>query len=301
MSKLKLRLVNMPGPKKKTLKNFGAFKFLHELFDRVELYAEDPDFILFSYWGDRANYLKYDCPKIFYSAEAFPDRDPQHFENCDFSFGPHYREESHYRLPNYLDWYGLESYYALKNRKPASKKGLTKRDFCAYLYSNPASNSAPIRTEIFEKLSNYRKIDSGGKHLNNMPCVPNNAQATLSFLNEHKFWIAFENKKAPGYTTEKIYNGFRARSLPIYWGNPRIDEDFNAKAFVNFFDFRNLEEVINRVKELDQDDERYMEKLNAPAFPNKKIPEHFKRENLKKIMRIVFMEKDFSRSDFVGS
>ena len=36
-----------------------------------------------------------------------------------------------------------------------------------------------------------------------------------------------------GYTTEKIFEPMIAQSIPIYWGNPRIGEDFNEKSFIN--------------------------------------------------------------------
>ena len=40
--------------------------------------------------------------------------------------------------------------------------------------------------------------------------------------------IAFENSSFPGYTTEKIFEPMLEGSIPIYWGNPRVDEDVYA-------------------------------------------------------------------------
>jgi alpha(1,3/1,4) fucosyltransferase len=69
-------------------------------------------------------------------------------------------------------WFPLiklyETAYAsfARPRLPAETIMAQKRDFCAYVMSN-TSNSAPERTEIFEKLSEYKTVHSGGRWRNN--------------------------------------------------------------------------------------------------------------------------------------
>ena len=62
-------------------------------------------------------------------------------------------------------------------------------------------------------------------------------QNKIGFQSRYKFSIAFKNFECPGYSTEKILDAFAARTIPIYWGNKRIVEDFNSEAFINAYDF----------------------------------------------------------------
>ena len=61
----------------------------------------------------------------------------------------------------------------------------------------------------------------------------------IDFIMDHKFTIAFENSSYPGYTTEKIFEPMLVNSIPLYWGNPLVDRDFNTKSFLNFHDYGN--------------------------------------------------------------
>lgn len=87
-----------------------------------------------------------------------------------------------------------------------------------------------------------------------------------AFESRHKFSICFENGAHSGYTTEKLVQAFEARTVPIYWGDPRVGEVFNKRAFIDASDFDSLDQVAQLVKELDNDDERYMAMLREPAL-----------------------------------
>src|SRR6185295_15504254 len=98
--------------------------------------------------------------------------------------------------------------------------------------------------------------------------VPLIAGAKTEFLKAYKFNIAFENASVPGYTTEKLVEPMAARCLPIYWGNPRIGEEFNSGSFLNYYDFPSEERLVEEIIALDQDDTRYLLKLQQPNFHN---------------------------------
>jgi alpha(1,3/1,4) fucosyltransferase len=91
-------------------------------------------------------------------------------------------------------------------------------------------------------------------------------QGKIDFIKNYKFTIAFENSRSEGYTTEKILHPFFANSIPIYWGNPVVTREFNPKAFINCNDYENFDQVIERIKELDNNDELYMEMLRQPPM-----------------------------------
>lgn len=91
-------------------------------------------------------------------------------------------------------------------------------------------------------------------------------QGKMDFISNYKFTIAFENNIFRGYTTEKLYQPFQVNSIPIYSGNPDVLEDYNPKAFINVADYKNFDEVIEKVIELDNNDELYMQMLREPVY-----------------------------------
>ena len=73
-------------------------------------------------------------------------------------------------------------------------------------------------------------------------------------------------------------------SIPLYWGNPRIDLEFNTKSFVNFYDFGSFDKMIEHIIELDKNNDKYLEVLRTPWFENNIIPENNKLENIKSFL-----------------
>ncbi len=55
-----------------------------------------------------------------------------------------------------------------------------------------------------------------------------------------------------------------ANALPIYCGNPEVHCDFNEKSFINCHRFEDLDAVVERVIEIDQDDELYLSYMSKP-------------------------------------
>jgi hypothetical protein len=69
-------------------------------------------------------------------------------------------------------------------------------------------------------------------------------------------------------------------SIPIYWGNPHVGDDFNTKSFINIKDFGSLDEAIQYIIELDNDDEKYLALATQPWFNENKIAEKYSEESL---------------------
>lgn len=91
-----------------------------------------------------------------------------------------------------------------------------------------------------------------------------------AFIQKYKFTIAFENSSFPGYTTEKLYDSLFVGSIPIYWGNPMIDKEISSEAIINCNDFDDdFDAVIEKVIEIDRDDERYMYMLSKSPVKEK--------------------------------
>lgn len=237
-------------------------------------FSENPDFLIFSV--NSTDYLKYDCVRIFYTAENLvPD-----FNICDYAIGYHFLDfgDRYMRYPLYLvdgfvayknDDYANDLYRAIHKHERATEAMKCKTAFCSFVYSN--RKASKNRQILFDKLSEYKKVNSGGSYLNNIGGPISNK---LEFQLKHKFAIAFENTSTPGYTTEKIVHAFSADTIPIYWGDPLIGKEFNEEAFINCHRFGltenaedlAFEKIIAYIKEIDQNDRLYYKMLSACAL-----------------------------------
>ncbi len=259
------------------------------LWDRYEvIISEEPEWVVYSVFGNE--HLRYNnCVKIFYTGEnQVPD-----FNLCDYAFGFEYMEfgDRYMRLP-------LWTLYA-KDVEAMLHKHVQidlneKTDFCSFVVSNPHGNEA--RAQFLDELSKYKTVHSGGRWRNN---VGGPVEDKLVFQRKHKFSIAFENTVHPGYTTEKIVQSFAAQTIPIYWGDPRVIETFNPDAFINCNDFPNWESVMERVKEIDQDDALWLKMMQTPALIDPTIVERTRKEAKEFLYHIFDQEleaaKRFSR------
>lgn len=248
------------------------FKLLSKRFD-LEL-SDRPDFLIYSAKGRK--FHDYNCTRIFYTAENVRPN----FGECDYAFGFDYpMTDRNYRLPLYKFYYDLEKLTAEKNIENILK---TKAKFCNFVFSNA---KAQIRIDFFEALSRYKRVDSGGRVLNNLGYL---VEDKIEFLKPYKFTIAFENSSHPGYTTEKILEAMIANTVPIYWGNPLVHLDFNSKSFINCHEYDNFDKVIEKVVELDNDDNLYKQYLAEPYFPNNTINDYLDDDKILDWFEFIF-------------
>lgn len=234
-----------------------TISILTEHFQEVEE-SDEPDFLFYSVTGHE--HLKYDCVRIFWTGENLqPD-----FNICDYAIGFSRMtfEDRYVRIPLYF-FYDWDYELALKKHMITRQEIENKKSFCNFIYSN--GNASPERVDFYNMLSQYKKIDSGGRFMNNIGKTVENKH---NFQSAYRFSIAFENSSTSGYTTEKILQAFSAGTIPIYWGNPNIGEEFNEKAFVNCHSYGSFEEVAARVKEIDRNDELFEEYLKQPISGN---------------------------------
>jgi len=251
------------------------FNLLSKSYD-VEL-SDNPDLIIYSCYGNE--HLQYCCLRIFYTAENLrPD-----FYGCDFAIGFDYNNDPrYYRLPLYalyMDEPGLkEKLLKKKSVAEALEIWKSKTKFCCMVVSN---DQAKKRLQFFEKLSQYKTVDSGGKVMNN---VGGYVKDKMAFISDYRFVIAFENASYPGYTTEKIIEPLLADCIPLYWGNPLINEEFNTGCFLNLDDSKSEEELIEEIITIDSNEEMAVKMLMAPKFSNEKIPEAIDQ---KRILRFL--------------
>ncbi|MCM1154886.1 MAG: glycosyltransferase family 10 [Roseburia sp.] len=238
--------------------------FTASLKNRYKLILSDaPDLLLFSHFGETHKQYR-NCKKVYILTEPYTIRF-MNGEEYDYMIGYPYSWE---RAFFHFNIYAPVN-KQLMDRTAFTDPRLAHRKFCNFVYSNETlGEGARLRKEFCMKLQQYKHVDCPGAVLHNMPdaVAGRNHQNwwfdKVRFIGQYKFTIAFENSFLPGYTTEKLFDCFKAGTIPIYWGNPEVARDVNPDAFINGNDFGNdFDAVIQRVKEIDEDDACYMNML----------------------------------------
>ena len=273
MKTIKIKLVDPDN--EKSMQNF-LLKLLSSKYN-VE-FSDNPDYLFYSVFGN--SHHTYDCVRIFYTGENVVPN----FNYCDYAFGFNYIEfeDRYMRLPLWRMFYHEALSRAL--HKPKLDEKALERKFCAIVVSNTKQTDG-FREEFFEKLNQYKQVDSGGKYKNNVdgPVVDK-----MEFQKGYKFSLAFENVSANGYCTEKLLEAFASCTVPVYYGDKTVVQDFNPKAFINCHDFNSIDEVIERIRQIDNNPQEYLKMLNEPVFKDGKLPEKYSDENILKFLSNIF-------------
>jgi hypothetical protein len=247
----------------------ATLQFVSDRYEFEVTSDRDADYVFYSV--DGYDVLKYPGVRIFVTGEnvtpnfAIADY-AMGFEQLDF--GDRYIWMPLIKL--YRDAYAVLT----RPRRPVAEILPEKTDFCAYVMSN-IRDSAPERVTLFEQLSRYKKVHSGGRWCNNVGGPVSDKQ---TFQARHKFVLAVENCSSPGYLTEKFAQAAQADAIPIYWGDPGIAALFNPRAFVNCHAFDSLADVVAEVRRIDQNDGLYRQMLAEPWFPAGIEPECLRDE-----------------------
>ena len=260
--------------------------------------SEDPDYLVCDFSGENP-YAYCGTPqvRIMYSSEnMIPD-----FNLIDYSISPYPIQfgDRNFQLPVCVwprsHWVSL----ATKDRN-YTREFLREKEYFANFISSHESEFN-IRGDFFKKLCEYKRVESPGSYLNNMP----NGE-TVNWLNDSKsdfqrkckFTLCFESTLHYGFVTEKIMDAFYADTIPVYYGSPTAADIFNKDAFINVADYDSFEAAIEKIKELDQDDEKYLEMLRQPILVDPDYPEKLE-ESLKEYICHIFeqpLEKAYRRS-----
>ena len=96
----------------------------------------------------------------------------------------------------------------------------------------------------------------------------------LDILKEYKIVITIEDYKSHNYITEKILNSFATETIPVYYGSDNIEEYFNKERFINIpiWNEENIANTVQKIDELINDKNKYLEMVNKPIYRNNRIP-----------------------------
>lgn len=104
----------------------------------------------------------------------------------------------------------------------------------------------------------------------------------------YKFSLCFENASAPGYITEKIFDSFKAKCIPIYWGAPDVSKYIPKNCFVDFRDFNDyasLLEYLNNMSEIRYN--KYIEEIDVFLKDKYTLDKWFEDGFMKLLLKIL--------------
>ena len=241
----------------------------------VDINQESPNLIIFGPFGSENTKEKWSgVRKIFYTGESLKP-----LIRSDVVLNIGFRRNitaDYFRFPLWmieLNWFNVNPTLC-KNPVPFSldllnQKPEKRSKFCAFVASNPVSVQ---RNTLYNIISRYKKIDSAGKLFSNMDSIEGGLggaggqEKKVEFYKGYKFVLACENSSSNGYATEKILHAKLAGCIPIYWGDPVIDLDFNPSAFINASSFTSEEALLDRIKMIDENDEEWLKIAASPLI-----------------------------------
>lgn len=238
---------------------------------QVEI-SDVPDLLIYTNDNEGTKeYLNYNCFRLFVNLE----NEKTDYTGCDYAIDSFYNNrKNHLRFPLFAFW-DLNKLTTPKNIEGIIAE---KKKDCCIVVSN---SHAKERIRFFKMLNEKIEVDSGGRWMNN---VGGPVRDKMEFIKDYKFVISFENSSAPGYTTEKLIEPMLVNSIPIYWGNPRIGEDFNTASFINIKNYKNIRDSIDDILRILNNESDYRTVVSEPWFPNNKVPSIYSNQTLSRFL-----------------
>lgn len=259
--------------------------------------TEDADYVLCDIFGEPYDYCQYPQVRIMYNGENYiPD-----FNLVDYAVSryPLQLQDRNFYLPGCSSPIGHWHAFSTKDRN-YSEQILKEKIYFANFISSHESEYG-LRGGFFKELSKYKRIESPGTYLNNMPngeTVKWTNTSKTGFQRKCKFTLCFESTKHEGFITEKITDAFYADTIPVYYGSSNVTDIFNKNAFINCSDYDSFDDVIAKIIELDNDDQKYLEMLRQPILVNPDYPDQLS-EDLERFVLNIFeqpLEQAYRRS-----
>ena len=216
----------------------------------ADLYFAEWDIALIVYYFKR--YFTFtNVPQIFITGEGY-----------------HYFSTSLLRLEVLESWFDGVSTLSINSDVPfymgISMKAVAKiesnkeaKHRGAFVSSN--CGALTPRLKVAQIISEKIPIDIYGK------CNPNKSWpkcgekecTKIQLLQRYKLYLAFENGINENYVTEKIHDGYRAGTLPVYFGTKAIKDYVPEHSFINVEDFRSPKELGDYLVKVLEDEELY--------------------------------------------
>lgn len=208
---------------------------------------------------------------IFFTPEN--ERPPEGIWNLYFSFDLHsFGGRNHYLplwwitttdllFPKISPWLGKSvSINELSSAREPDYENRTK--FCVAFIGK----AYPFRMHSLTALSKIGKVDVYGELARNTKKFSEKSKFEIG--KQYRFFYAFENDLYPGYVTEKAPEAWATGAIPLYWGLD-ANMSLNPNALINLADFSNLEDYIERVREVENSRDLWTSIASQPLLLQK--------------------------------
>ncbi len=164
-------------------------------------------------------------------------------------------------------WMLIYDFYAMDDsvydrydyfKEPDTKDRLDK--FCLFTSNKKMSRGHCDRIYFVEKIKEAvpNLVDVYGKGFSNV-------DVKYDVMSKYKYCIVIENERVPYWRTEKLSDTILAGCYPLYYGDPKIDEQFSDRE-VEPFSIFDIKATIDRMKEIISQDlykDRMEDMINA--------------------------------------
>ena len=196
---------------------FNYMKFIHYFF--VKVYTWNDDLV------DNKKYFKFRLPVSILGIGK-----PMKFKNKKFLVMINSNKVIFYPF-KLLSGFGKELYSERIKAIEFFEKYIPDRFFLYGMGWNQAK-----RNNIKELMFGFKKYTSyHGK-----------VDDKIELLSNFRYCLCFENlTDVPGFITEKIFDCFKAKCVPVYWGASDIEKHIPKNCFIDFRDFKSYRKLLN--------------------------------------------------------
>jgi hypothetical protein len=131
-----------------------------------------------------------------------------------------------------------------------------------------------LRHKIKDNLTNIEIFGRGHKPI----------EHKIEALKNYKFQVVIENAKVNGYFTEKLIDCFVTGTIPIYWGDPSIQEVFDTSGMIIVQSYDEIVKTINELENIDLDNFNDGKSKNFETSKNYILSEDYFYKNYKHIL-----------------
>lgn len=232
-------------------------------------------FSIVSVFGSpRTFWFHKDENKIFFTGEN-PDRYSKYkdhgLDHVKLSMGFDYLDADNYmRFPLWILYlFSPESRYEdIKNViDNINAFHPAKKDFCSLICKHGGDDN--LRGRIFEEVSKIDEVKCAGIFMHNDDRLWNEFENSKhNYLTNFQFSICPENSNREGYVTEKLFEAFKAGTVPIYWGSNNDPEPglVNKDAIVFWDNGGDNTKALAKIADIHSSEKRYNEFASQPRM-----------------------------------
>jgi hypothetical protein len=163
--------------------------------------------------------------------------------------------------------------------KPEKITTWQDKKFCLLINKSNLNEDIYKFSELLKKIGQVDNISYYNDLIQNKSCYY--SIELLNVFNQYKFILCFENSYQDGYITEKIFNCFFARTIPIYRGASNVNTFFNEESFINANYINKEDDIIcfiNKIKNISENKDLYLQHINSIKISKTYDDENYKEK-----------------------